>query len=298
MRAERARGHDPARGAGADERDRLLARLLRAHHAAVRAQDEELLDAAALALLLELRHGVVHERLQVGVEHGRRGALVLAPARQHLVRERDANVGPELLDDLPRAQLVLGVHEREEVGDRDRGNTVRIAQALDLLAQPRLVERHEHGAVAQHALGNAHAARPRHEVPRLHPVQIEVIRPRDTLDAQDVAEAVRRQQRDVGALALDEGVRRHRRAVDEVRDLVRVETRLGERVEDGLRRLRRRGEHLGHADLARLLVERDKIGEGAAGVDAGSDAHRKPPPGGVAASLRSAQEACQTPSSG
>ena len=28
------------------------------------------------------------------------------------------------------------------------------------------------------------------------------------------------------------------------------------------------------------VVERDKIGEGAAGIDAGSDAHRKPPPGG------------------
>ena len=51
---------------------------------------EELVDAAALALLLELRHVVVHQRLQVGVEHRRRGALVLAPARQHLVRERDA----------------------------------------------------------------------------------------------------------------------------------------------------------------------------------------------------------------
>ena len=46
LAAERARGHDPARRARADERDRLLARLLRAHHAAVRAQDEELLDAA------------------------------------------------------------------------------------------------------------------------------------------------------------------------------------------------------------------------------------------------------------
>ena len=132
--AEVARRHDPAGGAGADEGDGLLARLLRGHDAAVRAEDEELPDPARLALVLKLLHVVVHERLEVGVEHGRRGTLVLAPAGQHLVRERDLDAGPELLEQLAGAELVLRVDEGEEVGDGDRGNSIRVAEADDLLA--------------------------------------------------------------------------------------------------------------------------------------------------------------------
>ena len=133
---------------------------------------------------------------------------------------------------------------------------------------------HEHRPVPQHPLGDADAPRARHEVPRLAPVQVEVVRPRDALDAQDVAEAVRRQQRHVGAAALDQGVRGDGRAVHEVRDVRRLEPGLREGVEDRARRLARRRRHLGHADVAALLVVQHEVREGAARVDSSPDAHR------------------------
>ena len=271
--AERRRGHDPARRARAHQRDGLLACPLGRLHAAVRAQDEQLVDVALAALPLEAGHVIVQQRLQVRVEHRRRRALVLAPARQHLVRERDEDAWPLLLDQLARAQLVCRVDEREEVGDGDRGDLAGVAQPSDLASHGALVERCQDLAVAQHALRDADATRARHEMARLDPVQVEVVGARHALDAQDVAEAVGREQRHVRSPTLDQRVRRDGGAVHERADLAGQETRFRKRVEHRLRRLAWGGEHLRHPDLPRLLVEEDEIRERPSGVDTGPDRH-------------------------
>ena len=218
------RGDDPARGAGAHERDRLLARACcDAHHAAVRAQHEQLPIPPRVALSLEAAHVVVDERLQVGVEHGRRRALVLAPARQHLVRERDLRLRPELLDELARAQLVRRVDEREEVGDGDRVDLAAVAQAGTISWRTRSSS----SGISTEPSRSTRSGMPmqrdaRHEVLRLHPVQVEVVRARRPAGSGGCRGSRRSSSSaTVGALALDQRVRRHGRAVDEVRDLVR-----------------------------------------------------------------------------
>ena len=57
---------------------------------------------------------------------------------------------------------------------------------------------------------------------RLSPLQIVFIAPVDALDKRDVLEPGRGDKDDPGALALDDGVCRHRRAVDDAVDLPRL----------------------------------------------------------------------------
>ena len=60
------------------------------------------------------------QRAEVGVDRGRRAALVLAEARQHLVRGGDVEVGQALAQVRGDAALVGGVEVGEEQADRDR----------------------------------------------------------------------------------------------------------------------------------------------------------------------------------
>ena len=65
-----------------------------AHHAAVGAhQMQPAAEAAALQIAFERAQIARHARADIGVEHGRRGALVLAELAQDLVAERDEHAG-------------------------------------------------------------------------------------------------------------------------------------------------------------------------------------------------------------
>ena len=78
----------------------------------------------------------------------------------HLVRQRDVlDVGELLEHDLARAPLVLGVHEREQVHDRDRAHA-ELLQPLHAAAHGVLVERQEHLALEVHALADRDARPP------------------------------------------------------------------------------------------------------------------------------------------
>ena len=92
---------------------------------------------------------------------------------------------------------------------------------------------------------------------------------------QDLPEALRREQAHAGPLRLEQRVRRHRRAVQDVRELARRDAALladpADAGEDALGRVGRRRRRLHAVEVARLVVDEEQVGERAADVD--SEAH-------------------------
>ena len=82
--------------------------------------ERELLEAA--------REGVQiarDDRPDVGVEHRRRRAVVVAHLRQQIARRRDVGAGHQLGDQVARAPLVRGLGGRVHERDRDRLDALR-----------------------------------------------------------------------------------------------------------------------------------------------------------------------------
>ncbi len=128
---------------GAAARDRGRER----HHAAVRLHQEALLgaDAGVVEAAIEMIDVVHQHWLEVGIEQRGREPRPFADARQHLARQRHMHAREFLVDEAARRLLVRGVHEREQVADRDRVD----ARNLELTcrgAHGRLIERQEHVA--------------------------------------------------------------------------------------------------------------------------------------------------------
>src|SRR5580693_442551 len=95
-------------------------------------------------------------------------------------------------------------------------------------------------------------------------------------DDVDVAGAAGDDQSGLGAFALDQRVDGDGRAVDQLVDRGSRQAALADAVENALRELMRRRQALGLDEFARLVVEADKVGKGAADVDGNSD-HRRVP---------------------
>ena len=86
-------------------------------------------------------------------------------------------------------------------------------------------------------------------------------------DLQQVAEALGRQQRGLGADALQQRVDDQRGAMLDEARIARVDCGLADAVEDGLAQLIVGGRTLGVGDRAGLDIAGDEIGEGAADID-------------------------------
>ena len=112
------------------------------------------------------------------------------------------------------------------------------------------------------------------------------VRARLPAQVQQMLEAGRRHERRARALPLEQGVRRHGRAVREALDVAGAGRPRGG---DDRLLLPRGRQHLGRAELA--AVEHDGIGEGAADVDA-EDRHGRSIPPATLASWRQ----CSSPS--
>ncbi len=157
-------------------------------------------------------------------------------------------------------------------------------QRGDGVARFLLVQRNQHGAVGDHALGDAahhglrHQRRRRFGVQEIHRLRLRQAAgaaDRPARDDQRVLEAGRRDQPDAGAAALDQRIGRHRRSVGKSLGLGQQRpdidaSRLCERrqrIQDALFRRLRCRERLVEAQ-APLVVDLDQVGEGAAGVDA------------------------------
>jgi len=109
--------------------------------------------------------------------------------------------------------------------------------------------------------------------------QVVRLGPVDAADLVHVAESARGEQSGGRAVALEDGVDRDRRSVQEEPAALERGLRLFDTVDDALDQTVRRRECLAESRLAGTLVETDDIGESAA--DVGGNAHRQPGCGGV-----------------
>src|SRR5262249_33804177 len=147
-------------------------------------------------------------RADIGVGHGRSRALVLAPFRIDLVRQRHVEIGCDGANDFSGRFLVdgIGVSEQEAYGDgldaigherRDRGAHVVRHQRLDHLA----LEAHPLADLENSVAREQHSRRGREDVE-------DVLAAPLPSDLVDVAETARGQQSDPNALAFEQGVER------------------------------------------------------------------------------------------
>ena len=203
----------------------------------------------------------------MGVDHGRRAALVLPELGQYIVGGRDVKLGqlgPQPLGDRP---LVGRVLIREQQADRDRLG-FRVAQLLHQPAQLGLAERFHH-SLGTDAFGDAEPQRLGDQRRRLggaEPVEVgSVLAP----DVEQVGEPAGGDQRRPGAGAGEQRVGADGHSVGEAGHLARPRPgpleRRGDRREHpgGLivgsgRRLRR---------VQRAAVIEDSVGERPADVD-------------------------------
>ena len=140
------RVHGAAAGDGGGER----------HHAAVRLHQEALLriDAGSVEAGVEMVDVTHHHRLEIGVEQRRRHPRPFADARQHLARQRDVHAGKFLEDERARLFLMRGIHEREQITDRDRLDAARPSARAQPAAPPSRSSASEHVAGVVGALGD------------------------------------------------------------------------------------------------------------------------------------------------
>ena len=205
-----------------------------------------------------------HQRPDVGVDDGGRGALVLALLAQNLARERDVRLRELFGQDRAEALLVLGVEVGVEEADRHRLDALR-AQAAREQACLGLVERSHDRAVRGDALVQLEAEMPLDERRRLAPEEVVHVRDPKPAQFEHVAEAGGRDERGEAAAPLQHGVRRHGRPVHDLRDRPGVEP--ADRLDDGLVVARRSREQLADHYSSVAVVE-DHVGERAADVDA------------------------------
>ena len=196
-----------------DDLRRPLECRLGGEHAARGLHDEE--PSAHTRRGQSLDHGAeveFHRRADIGVDHGRAGALVLADLRQHLGRqgdERSRQLGAEA-----GADLLLMDRIGEGVDQAD-GHRLHLggADSGDHRLEACLIEGPHDAAVGADALHGFESQAPWHERRRLLPQG--GIEPRDAHAAQlqHVAEALRGDQRGAGALVLEDGVGGNRAAM-------------------------------------------------------------------------------------
>ena len=115
-------------------------------------------------------------------------------------------------------------------------------------------------------LAHLEAQPPRHERLGLAADEVVHVGPVAAADLEHVAEAARRDERGPGAGALGQRVDDDRRAVDEVPHALEGDLAVGQAGEHALGQARRGRRRLGDAEVARLGVEGDEVGERAADV--------------------------------
>ncbi len=157
----------------------------------------------------------------------------------------------------------------------DHGLAAHRQELLRRLGHRGLVERRQHLAVGIHALGHFQAVFALDQ--RVESAAQAVgLRARAAAELQHVAEAPGGDQADPGDLALEQRVGGGRRAVDDGLHGSRIGAGRGQRRHEADGLVVDRGRHLGELHGVGSHVDRQKIGEGAADIDAdgeGTEGH-------------------------
>src|SRR5881296_2439647 len=268
-RADEARPHDAARRTGERERRGARGGGGGRQRAAARRHDAQRRDAAPTDVALEPPQ--IGGDLGAEIRLEGRGArpLELAERREHFMARGDGHRRERVSQGSGDGPLVLGVAEGEEQRDRDRLGR-EAAHRRDDAAHFVVAERLQHPS-RSHSLGDGHHVAAGHERRRV--VAREIVQRGAVLtpQPQQVLEAAGRHEHDAGAGALEQGVGRDRRAVNEHGDGAGICIQGAEHRDRGI--IRRR-HHLPHRNRA-VLAERDEVGEGAAHVH--PHPHHHPP---------------------
>ena len=247
--------------------DRIAPRLRDRHGAAVRAHDGDLAGEVLLAReSLEARQIARHARAHIGVERGGRGALVLAELAQDLVAQRHEQGRRLAAQRLAGRDLVRRVGVGMEEAHRDRLDAARDELARERWRSSAGSSRRERLAGRGHALGHLEGEVARHQRARAMEEQVERVGPVAAAERVDVAEARRGDERGPGAAALQHGVDRDGRAVQQLVHGGDVATGERERGGGPLGRVGRHRQRLRRDDGA--VVEPDQVREGPADIDA------------------------------
>ncbi len=263
---ERLRADDAGRGPRFEHVHAVVLGLLGLVEPTGRLHDQErAVETVGADMVLDLADVAAHDRPYIGVgDHGR-AALELTVFLGELVRRRHEHLRVIALQDRFGARLVpaLGVAvEEQDRGRLDAASLQQAPEARDLI----LVERRLDLAVGEHAFFDLEAQRALDQRFVLLEEQIVRIGPVDPADLVDVAEAVGDEQRSPRALALQDGVDRDGRAMQEQPGRAVVAPGLGDARIDALDQPLRRRQHFAEAELAGAIVEHGNVGEGAADV--------------------------------
>ena len=181
-------------------------------------------------------------------------------------------VGQELEEAIAHGPLVLGVRVGVQEADGDRLDALRVACVCDGVELGEL-ERNEDVAVAVDTFAHLEAQPPRHERLGLAADKVVHIGPVSAADLEHVAEAARGDERGQGTGALGQRVDDDGRAVDEAPHVLEGDIAVGQAGEHALGQARRGRRCLRDAEVTRLGVEEDEVGEGTADVRRGDEAH-------------------------
>ena len=214
---------------------------------------------------------LLHARAEIGVQHGGGGALVLAPHRVHLRRQRDEKVRITRADVLRRQPLVGRIHVGEQERD-GQGVDALLHEPGHGLVDGIQVQGHQHLSGLVETFGNLGDPAPRHEpfAPGIEDVEDLVALPLAG-DLVDVAETAGGEETGAAALLLEHGVERVGGAVEQVGQGFGAP--LGAQVRqhsvEHLQRRRGIGGHLADLpDLPRPLLQDRDVREGSADIDA------------------------------
>ena len=189
------------------------------------------------------------------------------------MRDREVDVGQLLTQDLVGAVLVRRIHEREQKADGDRFHAL-LAQTPGGGPDLVLVKRGLNLSGRDDALADGQtplALDERRVAPRQVLIDGEGHRAPMAPDVDDVAKAPGGDHPRPRAVALDDDVGGHRRAVEHLihagRELVRELAQTPQAADGRLRGVGRRTRDLVHGDRAALVVHQHEVGERATHVD-------------------------------
>ena len=283
---QRAGGRPGEHGA-----DRLVHHLGRAEHPAVRPHHRERqpVRSKLVQSLGDAGDVAGHGRLDGNVDQGGHRPLVLAVLTQHLAGQRDHGLRMLAAQHLAHRPLVLRVRIRVQEADPDHVH-VLLAEPARHLDRTGLVERAD--LVAAGVQPAAHGEHPvgRHDPVRLDPeVGVAVsVRHRLPADLEQEPVAVGGDEAEPADLPLQQLVGGHRGSVADRSEVLRPGADQGEHLvqpgDEAVGRVRRGGRRLAADQPTGDVVQRNHVGERAAGVDADPDRHprtlpeTRPPP--------------------
>ena len=243
---------------------------------------EGTIDAEFAERTFQLREVALHDGLHVGVQHGRVSALVLAPLPRDLVRSGDRYIRQLLAQEGRARRLVLRRDITVQELNRDRLDRL-LAALLDDRLQVSLLERLDLVSLRVDPFAHLEAAAARHEGDRFLEPQVVHVGAIAPSDLQDVAKALRCDERRAHAFAFGDGVDDGGAAVNEEGYVARLDAGEIDGIEHALGQVARRAQRFLSLKAAAFFVEMNQVGEGSADIDR-QPTHRLRPAG---AALRS-----------